>query len=101
MQMTEGRGQRTEDREYKTDKGNDEYWKLFQQNNSVILKEDSMFGIGLPELSILLVIVLIVFGAGKLPAIGAGVGKSIRNFKNAVTESDKSAEKQESQQITK
>ena len=56
-----------------------------------------MFGIGLPELTILLVIVLIVFGAGKLPAIGAGVGKSIRNFKNAVTESDKSAEKQESQ----
>jgi sec-independent protein translocase protein TatA len=56
-----------------------------------------MFGIGLPELTILLVIVLIVFGAGKLPAIGAGVGKSIRSFKNAVTESDKSAEKPESQ----
>jgi sec-independent protein translocase protein TatA len=66
-------------------------------SNSVILKEDSMFGIGLPELTILLVIVLIVFGAGKLPAIGAGVGKSIRSFKNAVTESDKSAEKPESQ----
>ena len=56
-----------------------------------------MFGIGLPELTILLVIVLVVFGTGKLPAIGAGVGKSIRNFKNAVTESDKSVEKQESQ----
>ena len=66
-------------------------------SNSVILKEDFMFGIGLPELTILLVIVLVVFGAGKLPAIGAGVGKSIRNFKNAVTESDKSVEKQESQ----
>jgi sec-independent protein translocase protein TatA len=60
-----------------------------------------MFGIGLPELSILLVIVLVVFGAGKLPAIGAGVGKSIRNFKNAVTESDKNSEKNESQQITR
>ena len=48
-----------------------------------------MFGIGLPELTILLVIVIVVFGAAKLPAIGAGVGKSIRNFKNAVTESDK------------
>jgi sec-independent protein translocase protein TatA len=56
-----------------------------------------MFGIGLPELTIILVIVLLVFGAGKLPAIGAGAGKSIRNFKNAVTESDKSAKKQESQ----
>jgi sec-independent protein translocase protein TatA len=60
-----------------------------------------MFGIGLPELSILLVIVLVVFGAGKLPAIGAGVGKSIRNFKNAVTESDKNSEEKESQQIVR
>ena len=58
-----------------------------------------MFGIGLPELAILLAIVLIVFGAGKLPAIGAGVGKSIRNFKNAVTDSDKNSEDKESQQI--
>jgi sec-independent protein translocase protein TatA len=55
-----------------------------------------MFGIGLPELAILLVIVLVVFGAGKLPSIGAGLGKSIRNFKSAVTESDKKIEKQES-----
>jgi sec-independent protein translocase protein TatA len=59
-----------------------------------------MFGIGLPELSILLVIVLVVFGAGKLPAIGAGVGKSIRNFKSAVSDSDKNSEDNESQQIT-
>ena len=56
-----------------------------------------MFGIGMPELAILLVIVLIVFGAGKLPAIGAGVGKAIRNFKNAVTESDKNSEEKEQQ----
>ena len=56
---------------------------------------------GLPELTILLVIVLVVFGAGKLPAIGAGVGKSIRNFKNAVTESDKNSEEKESQQIVR
>lgn len=56
-----------------------------------------MFGIGLPELTIILVIVIIVFGDGKLPAIGAGLGKSIRNFKIAVTEADKTAEKQELQ----
>ena len=65
------------------------------------MKEDSMFGIGLPELTILLVLVLIVFGAGKLPAIGAGVGKSIRNFKNAVSDSDKNSEEKESQQIAR
>ncbi len=40
-----------------------------------------MFGIGMPELIIILVIILIIFGAGKLPEIGAGMGKAIRNFK--------------------
>jgi len=44
-----------------------------------------MFGIGMPELIIILVIILIVFGAGKLPEIGAGMGKAIKNFKGATT----------------
>jgi sec-independent protein translocase protein TatA len=48
-----------------------------------------MFGIGMPELIIILVIILIIFGAGKLPEIGAGMGKAIRNFKGATTESDR------------
>ncbi len=43
-------------------------------------------GIGMPELIVILVIVLIIFGAGKLPEIGAGLGKGIRNFKKAVQE---------------
>lgn len=42
-----------------------------------------MFGIGMPELIIILVIILIIFGAGKLPEIGGGVGKAIRNFRQA------------------
>ncbi|RLB10336.1 MAG: twin-arginine translocase TatA/TatE family subunit [Deltaproteobacteria bacterium] len=48
-----------------------------------------MFGIGMPELIVILVIVLIIFGAGKLPEIGAGIGKGIKNFKKALHESDK------------
>jgi len=48
-----------------------------------------MFGIGMPELIIILVIILIIFGAGKLPEIGAGMGKAIRNFKGATTEPEK------------
>ena len=47
-----------------------------------------MFGIGMPELIIILVIILIIFGAGKLPEIGAGMGKAIRNFKGATKEDD-------------
>jgi sec-independent protein translocase protein TatA len=48
-----------------------------------------MFGIGMPELIIILVIILIIFGAGKLPEIGAGMGKAIRNFKGAGDEDEK------------
>ena len=52
-----------------------------------------MFGLGHWELLIILVIVLIIFGAGKLPEIGAGVGKGITNFKKGVA--DFEAEKEE------
>lgn len=45
-----------------------------------------MFGIGMTELIVVLVIVLIIFGANKLPEIGAGMGRAIRNFKKATTE---------------
>ena len=42
-----------------------------------------MFGIGISELMIILVIILIIFGVGKLPEIGGGLGKAISNFRNA------------------
>lgn len=45
-----------------------------------------MFGLGMPELLVILVLVLLIFGAGKLPEIGAGLGKAIRGFKKGVQE---------------
>ena len=61
-----------------------------------------MFGIGMPELIIILVIILIIFGAGKLPEIGAGMGKAIRNFKGATKDEEPpSQEKIESQENSK
>lgn len=45
-------------------------------------------GIGIPELLIILVIVLVIFGAGKLPQIGGNIGKAIKNFKSGVKENE-------------
>ena len=52
-----------------------------------------MFGLGFQELLIILVIALIIFGPGKLPQIGSGLGKAIRDFKKGVSgeESDEVA----------
>jgi len=49
-------------------------------------------GIGFPELMIILVIIMIIFGAGKLPEIGSAFGNSIRNFKKSMKEAEENAE---------
>ena len=45
-----------------------------------------MFGIGVPELLLILALALIVFGPGKLPDVGRAVGKSLSEFRNATRE---------------
>jgi sec-independent protein translocase protein TatA len=45
-----------------------------------------MFGLGVTELIIILVIVVVLFGASKLPEIGMGIGEGIKNFKKATSE---------------
>ncbi len=53
------------------------YWRVF-----------TMMGIGFPELMIILVIIMIIFGAGKLPEIGSAFGRSIKNFKTSMKEAE-------------
>jgi sec-independent protein translocase protein TatA len=47
-----------------------------------------MFGLGFPELLIILVIILLIFGANRLGDIGSGLGKAIRGFKDSVSGKD-------------
>jgi sec-independent protein translocase protein TatA len=44
--------------------------------------------VGLPELIVILVIVIVIFGANRLPQLGQGIGSAIKNFKNAVGNPD-------------
>lgn len=46
-------------------------------------------GVGIPELIIILVIILLLFGASRLPEIGRGLGKGIKNFKESTRDSAK------------
>ncbi len=47
-----------------------------------------MFGLGTTELIIIFLIIVIFFGIGKLPEVGSGLGKAIKNFKKSSSESD-------------
>jgi len=51
-----------------------------------------MFGLGVPELVVILVVALLVFGPGRLPEVGSALGKGIRDFKKAFEGKDESEE---------
>jgi len=51
-----------------------------------------MMGIGFPELMVILIIIMIIFGAGKLPEIGSAFGRSIKNFKSSMKEAQEGDE---------
>ena len=66
-----------------------------------------MFGLGFQELLIISIIALIVFGPGKLPQIGSGLGKAIRDFKKGISgdeseegaKGEKNAKKEDSKEL--
>ncbi len=58
-----------------------------------------MFGLGTQELLIILVLVMIIFGAGKLPQVGGALGKGLRNFKKGVNDAEEEIEEGQVEEI--
>ncbi len=52
-------------------------------------------GLRMPELIIILLIIIVLFGANKLPQLGAGLGQGIRSFKKAMSDTDDDEKKQD------
>jgi TatA/E family protein of Tat protein translocase len=57
-------------------------------------EEERMFGLGVPELIIILAVALVIFGPGKLPEIGSALGRGIRDFKKSLDGSEESKDEQ-------
>ncbi len=58
-----------------------------------------MFGLGTTELIIILVLVLIIFGAGKLPSVGGALGKGMRNFKDGLKDGEEEKSEEEKDKL--
>jgi sec-independent protein translocase protein TatA len=57
-----------------------------------------MFGLGTQELLVILLIVIVIFGANKIPQLGRGLGEGIKNFKSAMKAGQEAADKDEKPQ---
>jgi sec-independent protein translocase protein TatA len=57
-----------------------------------------MFGIGMPEMMVILIVALVFFGPGKLPELGSSIGKAIRGFKKAVAEPEEKPDPKQDKQ---
>ena len=64
-------------------------------------REVRMFGIGSTELLVILVIAVLVFGSNRLPAIGTGMGKAIRDFRKAASGGPEESSEPEPKRIDK
>jgi sec-independent protein translocase protein TatA len=68
--------------------------KVYDVFHPINRRKNPMFGLGTQELIIILVLVLIVFGAGKLPQVGSALGKGMRNFKEGMKEGEEEKEEE-------
>jgi sec-independent protein translocase protein TatA len=57
-----------------------------------------MFGIGMPEMLVILIVALVFFGPGKLPELGSSIGKAIRGFRKAMSEPEEKPDPKQDKQ---
>jgi sec-independent protein translocase protein TatA len=57
-----------------------------------------MFGIGMPEMIVIVIVALVFFGPGKLPELGSSIGKAIRGFQKAVAEPEANPDSKQDKQ---
>jgi sec-independent protein translocase protein TatA len=62
------------------------------------LEETTMFGLGLPELGIIAVVALLIFGPKKLPELGSAIGETLRGLKEGIKESSPETEKENNEE---
>jgi len=62
---------------------------VYLKETLLIARSSAMFGLGTSELIIILILVLIIFGAGKLPQVGKSLGQGLRNFKDGMKDGEK------------
>ncbi len=58
-----------------------------------------MFGLGGWEIAIILFVILLIFGVGRLPELGGGIGKAITNFKKAIKDDDSNKKDEDKEKI--
>ena len=66
---------------------------MLESGQAGVIRRERFMGLGLPEVVLILIVFMLLFGAKRLPDLASGIGKGIRNFKDATREGMEDADK--------